>query len=69
MPGSFVESENSNEELKSKGRKERERQWGGKVLKDLQSCKTSPREWPAFERGILISSIHRWAGTNYASVS
>ena len=32
MPGSFIDQrERSNEELKSKGRLERERQWGSKV--------------------------------------
>ena len=31
MPGSFIERERSNEELKSKGRIERERQWQSKV--------------------------------------
>ena len=61
---------------------EREKQWGTKVKKQkrgrcsgevkwksLQFCKTTPREWPAFRRGVLISSIHRWAGTNYLSRS
>ena len=60
--------ERSNEELKSNGRIEREMQWGSEV-KGLQYCKTSPREWPAFRRGVFISSIHRWAGTNYLSRS
>ena len=31
MPGFFIERERSNEELKSKGRIEREMQWGTKV--------------------------------------
>ena len=32
MPGYFIDQrERSNEELKSKGRRERERQWGSKV--------------------------------------
>ena len=31
MPGFFIERERSNEELKSKGRIERERQWGSQV--------------------------------------
>ena len=63
MPGFFIDQrDRSNEELKSKGRIEGgsgEVQW-----KDLQSCKTSSREWPVFGRGMLISSILRWAGTN-----
>ena len=67
MPGSFIDQKR-NEELKSKGRMERERPWGGKV-KGLQSCETSPREWPAFGRGVLISSLHRWAGKNSLSMS
>ena len=62
MPGSFIDQRKRiNEELKSKGRIEREMQWEVK-WKGLQSCKASPGECPAFRRGMLISSIHRWAG-------
>ena len=69
MSGSFIDQrERSNEELKSNGRIEREMQWGSEV-KGRQYCKTSPREWPAFRRGMLISYIHRWAGTNSLSMS
>ena len=36
MPGSFIDQrERSNEELKSKGRIERERQWGSKMKGSL----------------------------------
>ena len=31
--------------------------------------KASPRGWPALGRGVLISPIHRWAGTSYLSRS
>ena len=69
MPGSFIEQrERSNEELKSKGRIEREIRWGIK-WKGLQSGDTSPRECPTFRRGVWISSIHRWAGTSALSMS
>ena len=70
MSGSFMDQrERSNEELKSKGRREREIQWGSKVKGFSVSQKTSPRECPAFGKGILTPSIHRWAGTNYLSRS
>ena len=63
MSGSFIDQrERSNEELKSNGRIEREMQWGSEV-KGLQYCKTSSREWAAFGRGVLLSSIHSWTGT------
>jgi len=69
MPGSFIDQrERSNEELKSTGRIEREMQRGSAV-EGSQSSETSPRECPAFRRGVLISSIHRWAGTNCLSMS
>ena len=55
-------TERSNEELKSKGRIEREIQWGSKVKGFSVSRKTSPRECPALGKGVLTSSIHRWAG-------
>ena len=67
MPGSFIDQrERSNEELKSKGR------IGGRgsgevKWKGLQSCKTSPREWSAFGRGVLISSIHRFSSVQSLS--
>ena len=61
MPGSFIDQrERINEKLKSKGRIEREMQWGSKV-KGLQSCKTSPRECLAFRRDVL--------GRNYLAMS
>ena len=64
IPGFFInQRDRSSGELKSKGRIEGgsgEVKWKG-----LQSCKTSPREWPDFGRGMLISSVLRWAGTNY----
>jgi len=70
MSGSFMDQrERNNEELKSKGRIEREIQWGSKVTGFSVSHKTSPRECPAFGKGVLTSSIHRWAGTNYLSGS
>ena len=47
MPGSFIDQrERSDEEVKSKDRREREQQWGSKV-KGLRACKTSPGECPA----------------------
>ena len=67
MSGSFIDqTERSNEELKSEGRIERKRQWGSKVkgssiLKNITS--------PAFGRIMLISSIHRWAESDYLSLS
>ena len=70
MSGSFMDQkERNNEELKSKGRIEREIQWGSKVTGFSVSCKTSPTECPAFGKGVLTSSIHRWAGTKYLSGS
>ena len=66
MPGSFIDHrERSNEELKSKGIIERQMQWGSQG--SLQS--TSPGQRPVFRRSVLISSIHRWAGTNYLFIS
>ena len=70
MSGSFTDQrERSNEEIKSKGRIEKEIQWGSKVKGFSVSRKTSPRECPAFGKGVLTSSIHRWAGTNSLSGS
>jgi len=69
MPSSFInQRERSNEEIKTKGRTEREMQWATKVKGSL-FYKTTPREWQAFRRGVLISSIHTWAGTDYLSIS
>ena len=65
MPASFIEPERSGEELKSKGRIERGKQWGSEVLtqrKGHLSYKTSP-EQPACGRGVLISSfLQRFTG-------
>ena len=69
MPGCFIDQrERSNEELKSKGRR-RGRCSGEVNWEGLQSCKTFPRGWKAFWKGVLISSIYRWARTNYLSLS
>ena len=70
MPDSFIDQrERSNEELKSKGRVEREMHWGSKVKGHSALQKTSPREWTAFGRGVLISSLHRWAVKHSLSMS
>ena len=73
MPGCFIDQrERSKEELKSKGRTEKKRQLGSKV-KGSSILQTSPKEWQALGGlcgwGVLISSIHRWAGTDYLSMS
>ena len=70
MAGCFIDQrERSNEEPKSKGRIGRERQWESKA-KGSSVLQNISREWPASgRRGVLISSIHRWAGTNYLSRS
>ena len=55
MPGSFIyQRERGNEELKSKTEQSVRGSWGVK-WKGLQFCKTFPREWPVFWRGVLIS--------------
>ena len=63
MPGSFIDQrERSNEELKSKGRIERERQWHkGKrssVLQNISKGKACP--WKGC---VNLSPINRWVGT------
>ena len=69
MPASFIDQrDRNNEELKSKGRIEREMQWGNKV-KGSSVLQNISKGCPAFRSGVLVSSIHRWAGTNYLSIS
>ena len=50
------EREKNNEELKSKGRIEGERQWGSQV-KRVFSLAKHLQEGPAFGRDVLISSF------------
>ena len=77
MPGSFVDQrERSNGELKSKGRLEKERQWGSKVngssiLQSISKGMASLWKTPSkgvlilililIQRGVLIFSTHRYA--------
>ena len=75
MPGSFVDQrERSNGELKSKGRMEKERQWGSKVkgssiLQSISKGMASLWKTPSkgvlililIQRGVLNFSIHRYA--------
>ena len=68
MPASFIDQrDRNNEELKSKGRIEREMRWG--IVKGSSVLQNISKGCPAFRSGVLVSSIHRWAGTNYLSIS
>ena len=69
MPGYFIDQEEPMRKKQSKGRLERERGSGQVKWKGFQSCKTSPRKWPAFGRRVLNSSVHRWVGTNSLSMN
>ena len=58
MPGSFIhQRERNNEELKSKGRIERERQWGSKV-KGSSVWQNISKGMASLRRGVSISSVH-----------
>ena len=58
MPGSFIhQRERNNEKLKSKGRIEREVQWGSKV-KGSSVLQNISKGMASLRRGVLISSIH-----------
>ena len=54
------ERERSNEELKSKGRIQRERQWGNKIKKCLKSSKTSPRRVSSCKGSIILAIHYGW---------
>ena len=48
----------------SQNRIEREKQWGSQV-KGSSLFQNISKGMEAFGRGVLLSSIHRWAGTSY----
>ena len=69
MPGSFTDQkERSREELKPKGRVQRERQWGSEG-KGFSVLLNVSRGMVSLWRGLLITSIHSGAGTNSLSLS
>ena len=56
MPGSFIESERSNKYLKSKGRIQKERQWGTKV-KGSSILKTTSRKVSLWKGCVNLFSV------------